>query len=48
MNEAVKGMIIVLIVLYNVSPIDAIPGPVDDLIAALIGYAATRRHTVEP
>ena len=47
MNDIAKGMIIVLIILYIVSPIDACPGPVDDIIVALIGFAATRHHAIE-
>lgn len=42
MNDVAKGMLIVLIVLYVVSPIDACPGPIDDLIVAIIGIAATK------
>ena len=42
MNGVMKGMIIVLMIMYIVSPIDACPGPVDDLIVLLIGLAATK------
>ena len=37
MNGVVKGMILVLMILYIVSPVDACPGPIDDLIVLLIG-----------
>ncbi len=40
MNDIAKGMILVLIILYLVSPIDICPGPIDDLIVLLIGLAA--------
>ncbi len=43
MNDAMKVMILVLMVLYIVSPIDACPGPIDDLIILLIGIAAQKR-----
>ena len=43
MNVAMKVMILVLMVLYIVSPIDACPGPIDDLIILLIGIAAQKR-----
>lgn len=43
MNNVIKGMIIVVILIYLLSPIDACPGPVDDLIAMLLGLAATRK-----
>lgn len=42
MNDVMKGMIIVLMILYVVSPIDACPGPVDDIIVLLIGMAASK------
>ena len=42
MNDVAKGMIIILMILYVVSPIDACPGPIDDLIVILIGIAATK------
>lgn len=42
MNGVMKGMILVLMILYIVSPIDACPGPVDDIIVLLIGLAATK------
>ena len=40
MNGIAKGMIIVLVILYVVSPIDFAPGPIDDLIVMLLGVAA--------
>jgi uncharacterized membrane protein YkvA (DUF1232 family) len=36
-----KGMLIVLVILYVISPIDFVPGPVDDAIVILLGIAAT-------
>lgn len=42
MNGVMKGMILVLVALYAISPVDACPGPVDDLIVILMGIAATR------
>ena len=47
MNDIAKGMIIVLIILYIVSPIDACPGPIDDIILALIGFAAAKHQTID-
>lgn len=47
MNDIAKGMIIVLIILYIVSPIDACPGPIDDIILALIGFAATKHQAID-
>lgn len=42
MNDVAKGMMIILMILYVLSPIDACPGPIDDLIVILIGIAATK------
>ena len=40
MNGITKGMILVLMFLYIVSPIDLCPGPIDDLIVLMAGIAA--------
>ena len=42
MNGVAKGMSLVLMILYIVSPIDACPGPIDDIIVLLIGLAVTK------
>ena len=42
LDGVMKGMILVLMVLYIVSPIDACPGPIDDIIVLVIGLAATK------
>ena len=42
MNNLSKGMIIALMILYIVSPIDACPGPIDDIIVLLMGIAAAK------
>lgn len=31
--------ILIIVLLYIISPIDLLPGPIDDAIVALIGYA---------
>ena len=38
MSGVVKGIMI----LYIVSPVDACPGPIDDIIVLLIGLAASK------
>ena len=43
MNDTMKGMLIVLVVLYVISPIDLCPGPVDDLIVVLLGVATNKK-----
>ena len=42
MSDFGKGMILVLMILYIVSPIDACSGPIDDLIVLIIGLAARK------
>lgn len=42
MGGVVKGMIIVLIILYIVSPVDFCPGPIDDIIILLLGIASKK------
>lgn len=42
MNGVAKGMLLALIILYIVSPIDACPGPIDDVIVLFIGLAARK------
>ena len=40
-----KGIIILAIVLYIICPIDAVPGPVDDIIVALMGIGALKNKS---
>jgi len=46
MSKTMKGMLLVLILMYVLSPVDFVPGPVDDLIAIVIGLAAQKRIRV--
>ena len=43
MSDIGKGMLIILVILYIVSPIDFAPGPVDDAIVLLLGLAAAKK-----
>lgn len=47
MDTLVKGMLLVLIILYVVSPIDAMPGPIDDIIVIFAGLAARKKIGAE-
>ena len=48
MNGIGKGMILVLVILYIISPIDACPGPIDDLIVMILCLAAQKgRNALE-
>lgn len=40
MKEVMKGMLVVLVILYIVSPFDLCPGPIDDILVLLLGVAA--------
>ncbi len=42
MNGIAKGMLLVLVFLYIVSPVDLCPGPIDDLIVLMFGIAAQK------
>ena len=42
MNQTMKVIMMALVLLYIVSPVDVAPGPVDDMIVALRGFAGTR------
>ncbi len=35
MNGVFKGMLVILLIIYIVSPLDLYPGPVDDIILLL-------------
>lgn len=35
MNGVIKGMLLVLLIVYVVSPMDLCPGPIDDIILLL-------------
>ena len=45
MNKSfIKGVLFTLLVVYVISPADFAPGPIDDVIAILIYYAANRKN----
>ena len=43
MNKLIKILVLVFMAVYVVSPVDACPGPVDDLILILLSLAAQRK-----
>ena len=47
MNDFRKTLLLAALLGYIVSPVDAALGPIDDVIAALLGIAA-RRHFTGP
>ena len=42
MNSFVKVIILVFMIIYVVSPVDLMPGPIDDIIVVLAGMLARR------
>ena len=47
MNGVAKGMLLVLVFLYIVSPVDLCPGPIDDLIVLMLGIASQKMLSSE-
>lgn len=43
MNDVMKGMLIILVAIYVISPVDFVPGPVDDFIVILLGLASQKK-----
>lgn len=42
MNDVTKGMLLILLIIYIISPADLCPGPVDDIILLLIAISGNR------
>mgnify|MGYP003207205901 CR=1 FL=1 len=42
MSGVIKGMLIILMILYIISPIDFVPGPIDDILVLLLGIASQK------
>ncbi len=48
MSKSVLKVLIILGVLaYAISPVDALPGPIDDLIVIILGYVINKRITAK-
>ncbi len=43
-NGGMKLLVAFLILLYVISPVDAMPGPIDDVIVVLMGFAMNRKQ----
>ena len=41
-NKFMKPLILVVVILYVISPVDIAPGPLDDLIVVALGLASTK------
>lgn len=42
MNGFMKVMLLVFVVLYGLSPVDACPGPIDDILLMALGFTQMR------
>ena len=47
MSDFVKILLCVVIIVYILSPIDCLLGPVDDILVILLGYLANRKVGIE-
>ena len=43
MNDLMKGLVIMAVLMYILSPIDVAPGPIDDIVVLLLGLASRKR-----
>lgn len=43
MNNFMKGLVVMAILMYIVSPIDACPGPIDDIIVLMLGLVSRKK-----
>jgi len=41
-----KTLVLVVVILYIISPVDSCPGPIDDTIVAVLGIAARKRLSI--
>ncbi|WP_432649211.1 hypothetical protein [Huintestinicola sp.] len=42
MNNVTKGIILILVLIYVISPLDVAPGPIDDIIVLLMGLGSQK------
>lgn len=43
MSDLMKGLVIMAVLMYIVSPLDVAPGPIDDIIVLLLGLASRKK-----
>lgn len=43
MKKIMGILILVVVIIYIISPVDFVPGPIDDIIVAVLGVALTRK-----
>ena len=42
-NDTMRFLVLIFVILYVISPLDGCPGPIDDLIVVVMGFAARKR-----
>ena len=42
-----KCLLLAFVIMYVVSPIDAVPGPIDDIILILMTFAVNKKGSIE-
>ena len=42
-DETLSILVLFFVILYVISPLDGCPGPIDDLIVVIMGFAARKR-----
>lgn len=43
MGKLGKVFIVIVMLIYILSPVDAVPGPIDDVLVGLLGVAMTKK-----
>ncbi len=46
MNKAFKVFLMVAMIIYIISPLDFVPGPIDDALVLLVGLASNRSQRI--
>lgn len=46
-NGFIKGILFILVGLYVVSPVDFVPGPIDDILLLMMTYVVNKRKVIE-
>ena len=44
MSNVLKGILLMLAIIYVIFPVDLCPGPVDDIIVLILGLAAQKKR----
>lgn len=44
MNDSTKMILVIFAILYFISPVDAMPGPIDDIIIVIATMIANKRN----